>query len=299
MELMIYNPEGALRLPEIEWNYEELKKYALVKSAEYQSIAYTDADVADMKKDRADINRFITALESARKDKKKEYLAPYEKFEAQVKDALAPLRQTSVLIGQKLDEVEQQYRAGRREKMQEYYQEFVGDLRSIIPFDKTVKDEYYKKSFSDKKLKQAYMDFFDRIQDELRALDELPERFRDKAVLKYAETFSLSDALREGKRLEELEKVMEERRKKQEEERKAETAREAERQAVLRPQAPAVNVPAEQKPDDKKAETAETERKMPENPVLHLDFRAWGTREQLMGLRQYMIDHGIKFGKVE
>lgn len=299
MELMIRNPEGELRLPEIEWNYEELKKYALVKSAEYQSIAYTDADVADMKKDRADINRFIIALENARKDKKKEYLAPYEKFEAQVKDALAPLRQTSALIGQKLDEVEQQYRAGRREKMREYYQEYVGDLRGIIPFDKTVKDEYYKRAFSDKKLKQAYMDFFGRIREEMKALDELPERFRDKAVLKYAETFSLSDALREGKRLEELEKVMEERRKKQEEERWAAAAREAERQKTLRSQVPAESVPAPRKTDAEKSETAKPTSETPENPVLSLDFRAWGTREQLMGLRQYMIDNGIKFGKVE
>lgn len=299
MELMIRNPEGELRLPEIEWNYEELKKYALVKSAEYQSIAYTDADVADMKKDRADINRFITALENARKDKKKEYLAPYEKFEAQVKDALAPLRQTSALIGQKLDEVEQQYRAGRREKMREYYQEYVGDLRGIIPFDKTVKDEYYKRAFSDKKLKQAYMDFFGRIREEMKALDELPERFRDKAVLKYAETFSLSDALREGKRLEELEKVMEERRKKQEEERRAAAAREVERQKTLRSQVPTESVPTPQKTDAEKSETVKPTSETPENPVLSLDFRAWGTREQLMGLRQYMIDNGIKFGKVE
>ena len=296
MELMIYNPNDAGKLPEIQWNYEELKKYALVKSAEYQSIAYTDADVTDMKKDRADINRFINALESARKDKKKEYLAPYEKFEAQVKDTLAPLRQTSALIGQKLDEVEQQYRAGRREKMQEYYRESVGDLRGIIPFEQTVKEEYYKRSFSDKKLKQAYTDFFDRIREELKALDELPERFRDKAVLKYAETFSLSDALREGKRLEELEKVMEERRKKQEEEMRA--AEEAKCQAALNPQAPVVNIPEPPKQDTEKEETVESEGMMV-NPVLQLDFRVWGTREQLMGLRLYMNNHGIKFGKVE
>lgn len=36
-----------------------------------------------------------------------------------------------------------------------------------------------------------------------------------------------------------------------------------------------------------------------EEPVLQLDFRVWGTREQLMGLRQYMVDNKIKFGKVE
>ena len=34
-------------------------------------------------------------------------------------------------------------------------------------------------------------------------------------------------------------------------------------------------------------------------PVVSLDFRVWGTKEQLMKLRQYMIDNQIRFGKVE
>ena len=34
-------------------------------------------------------------------------------------------------------------------------------------------------------------------------------------------------------------------------------------------------------------------------PVVSLDFRVYGTKEQLMKLRQYMIDNQIKFGKVE
>lgn len=299
MELMIYNQDNTGVLPEIQWNYEEIKQYAIMKAQEYQSIAYTDEDVADMKKDKADINRFINALEDARKSKKKEYIAPYEKFEAQVKDALAPLKQTTVLISQKLDEVEQQYRAGRLEKMKEYYQEYVGDLRGFVPFDRTVREEFYKRAFTDKKLKQAYSDFFAKINDELKALDELPERFRDKAVLKYMESFSISDALREGKRLEELEKAMEERRKKQQEEaakREAEKRR-AEQAAVN--VVPVSNDPASPKTEPVVSVPVNNIQDKKEEPVLQLDFRAWGTREQLMGLRQYMIDNKIKFGKVE
>lgn len=299
MELMIYNQDNPGVLPEIRWNYEEIKQYAITKAQEYQSIAYTDADVADMKKDKADINRFINALEDARKSKKKEYLAPYEKFEAQVKDALAPLKQTTVLISQKLDEVEQQYREGRRQKMMECYREHANDLHTLIPFEKTVKEEYYKRSFSDKKINQSYADFFGRIREELTALDELPERFRDKAVLKYMESFNLSDAILEGKRLEELEKTMEERRKRQ----KEEAAKlEAEKWRADQAAAHAVLVSSEsvfQKPEPVVSVPVNNIQEKKEEPVLQLDFRVCGTREQLMGLRQYMIDNKIKFGKVE
>lgn len=40
-----------------------------------------------------------------------------------------------------------------------------------------------------------------------------------------------------------------------------------------------------------------------EDPVatdlIQLDFRVFGTREQIMALRNYMIENQIKFGKVE
>ena len=36
-----------------------------------------------------------------------------------------------------------------------------------------------------------------------------------------------------------------------------------------------------------------------EEPVFQLDFRVWGTSEQLMALREYMLKNRIRFGKVE
>ena len=279
MELMFYDPKEAQTIPEIKWNYEEIKNYALDKAAEYKSIAYTDADVVAMKKDRADINRFINALDNERKNKKKQYMAPYDVFEQQVKDALQPLKEAESYIKKGLDEIEQQYRDAKTEKMQEYYEKHVGGLKELVPFKKTIREEYYKRAFTDKKLEQGYLDFFAHIREDLSALDELPERFRDKAALKYTESFSLSDALREGKRLEELEKLMQERKRKQETAQPTQVYQE----------------PKQTKQGQKQQEQATYQSE----EVMCLDFRVWGTREQLMGLRQYMLDYKIKFGKVE
>lgn len=287
MELMFYDPKEVQALPEIKWNYEEIKQYALDKAAEYKSIAYTDADVAAMKKDRADINRFIVALDNERKNKKKQYMEPYTVFEQQVKDALQPLKEAESYIKKGLDEIEQQYRDAKTEKMREYYEKHAGDLKELVPFTKTIREEYYKRAFTDKKLEQGYLDFFARIREELSTLDELPERFRDKAAMKYMESFSISDALREGKRLEDLENLMRERKRKQEEQN-------LRNDEVVAPTAmhPSTEQP---KKEQKQPEQASDQ---PEE-VMHLDFRVWVTREQAMGLKQYLIDNNIKFGKVE
>lgn len=289
LELKIITPIEPGTLPEIQWNHEEAKAYTLQKAQEYQSIAYTDADKSAMKADRAQINKFVSAMEDERKRVKAFYNEPYEKFNAQVKEVLQPMRDTMRLIDQGLDEIEQKYREEKTELCRKYYDRHIGDLRDLLPFERTIREEYYKRAFKENKLEQAYMDFFGRIREELKALEELPERFRDKAVLEYMKSFNLSDAIREGKRLEEMEKVMEERRlaqAREKEERQAAQALQAENVPAAPAEAPEPETqepPAEDNPD----------------PVLYLDFRVWGTREQLMRLRQYLIDNGLKFGKVE
>lgn len=287
MELMIYDPKGAEALPEIKWNYEEIKAYALEKAQEYKSIAYTDADAAAMKKDRADINRFILALDAERKNKKKEYMKPYMAFEEQVKDALLPLREAADLISQGLEEIEQQYRDEKKARMEQLYEKYAGDLAGLVPFARTVKEEYYKRAFTDKKLEQAYADFFFRVREDLAALEELPERFRDKAALKYVESFNLSDALREGKRLEEMEKALAERREKQE--------REA---AAMKPEDKEPEADKAEEPVQRPEETGAI-GEVPEEKQYQMDFRVWGTQRQIMGLRQYLLDNHIRFGKVD
>lgn len=58
MELMIQTLETGKCIPEIKWNYEEIKQYAIEKAEEYKSIAYTDSDVAAMKR----TGRILTVL---------------------------------------------------------------------------------------------------------------------------------------------------------------------------------------------------------------------------------------------
>ena len=284
LELKIITPMEPGALPEIQWNIEEAKAYTLKKAKEYQGIAYTDADASAMKKDRAQINKFITAVENERKRAKAFYNEPYEKFNAQVKEVLQPMRDTIQIIDQGLDEIEQKYRDGKTDLCRKYYDRHIGELKGLLPFERTIREEYYKRAFTPGKLEQAYMDFFGRIREDLKALDELPEWFWDKAALEYMKSFSLSDALREGKRLEEMEKAMEERRQAQEKKMASQTAQEAPA-AVLKP--------------DKQEGTAKEAAHQDADQILHLDFRVWGTKTQLMGLRQYLIDNGLKFGKVE
>ena len=289
MELQIMTSMEPGVLPEIQWNNKELKADIAAKAKEYTSIAYTDGQETEMRKDRATLNKLVTAFENQRKEAKAFYQAPYQKFETQVKEVLGPVRDAIKVIDDGLAEIERQYRVDKTNKMREIYEAKVGDLRAILPFEKTIKENWYKKAIKDKNLEQGYIDLFKRTRSDMDALDALPDRFRDKAVMKYMENYSLSEALTEGKRLEILEAALEERRKKAEEAKAAQIKQQEE-----------VPVPTVEK-TAKVAVSAQGIAPVQKEaaPVVSLDFRVYGTKEQLMKLRQYMIDNQIKFGKVE
>ena len=289
MELQIMTSMEPGILPEIQWNNEELKAEIAAKAKEYTSIAYTDGQETEMRKDRATLNKLVTAFENQRKEVKAFYQAPYQKFETQVKEVLGPVRDAIKVIDDGLAEIERQYRVDKTNKMREIYEAKVGDLRAILPFEKTIKENWYEKAIKDKNLEQGYIDLFKQTRSDMDALDALPDRFRDKAVMKYMENYSLSEALTEGKRLEILEAALEERRKKAEEAKAAQIKQQEE-----------VPVPTVEK-TAKVAVSAQGIAPVQKEaaPVVSLDFRVYGTKEQLMKLRQYMIDNQIKFGKVE
>lgn len=298
MELRITTKMEPGTLPEIQWNSSELKEEIQKKAQEYASIAYTDSQTAEMRKDRATLNSLVKAFEEERKQVKKFYAAPYEKFEAQVKEVLEPVRSAIKVIDDGLYEIEQKYRSEKTEKMREYYDMYVGDLRPVIPFEKTVKESMYKKSIKDKHLETTYNSLFNRMREEMEALEELPERFRDKAILKYMENYSLSEALREGKRLEEMEKALEERKRKVAEEKAK--REEASRKAVQQEE---TSVSVENRTEEVQETTAETQEaenatEVPEK-ICTLTFRVCGTKKQLMDLKEYMISNNIQFGKAE
>lgn len=75
------------QIPEkIEFNYEEIIQEIEPVVNEKASIYYSDEDIPVAKKDRAKFNAFKKAINDEKIRMKKEYMKPFEEFEAKVKD---------------------------------------------------------------------------------------------------------------------------------------------------------------------------------------------------------------------
>ena len=118
MELKIISPGENGFLKEIQWNQEEVKAWVAARVQDYKNIAYTEDQVKDMKKDRADLNKLRTAFESERKRLKKVCMEPYNLFEQQVKEVVALIDEPIQLIDSQLYELEERRKQQKKKDIE-------------------------------------------------------------------------------------------------------------------------------------------------------------------------------------
>lgn len=293
MELRIINPsEETGFLSEIQWNYEEVKAWVASRVEEYKNIAYTEDAVKDMKQDRAELNKAKTAIENERKRIKKLCLEPYERFERQVKEVTGLIDEPIGLIDGQLKEIEEKRRQQKQKDIEELF-ETIG-FQDFIVLERIMDPKWLNATVSLGKIEEQMKNILFKVGTEVATISSLPE-FSFEALEIYKKTLDLNQAIAEGQRLAEIQK----KKQQYEEEQKriaAEKARQdAEQKMAVQPvvEPTAVeNVPVVE-------ENVETEEKTTQADLVQMDFRVWATREQLLGLREYLIGHQIKFGKVE
>lgn len=227
MEFRLINPteDGFLRV--IKWNKEELEAAVRQKMANYENVVYTEDNMKQAKADRAELNGLIKDIEDRRKIVKKIINEPYILFEAELKDILALIQEPVGLIDKQVKDFEDQQKEEKKSKIRAAYDEVIGDLESVLPFDKVFDNRYLNQTY---KLATAQADIkskVEKVRTDLETIDSLESKYKLNAKDVYIKTLDLSKALAENKRLSDLEEKLEaEKRRKAEEE--AERKRQAE-----------------------------------------------------------------------
>lgn len=287
MELKIISPGENGFLKEIQWNQEEVKAWVAARVQDYKNIAYTEDQVKDMKKDRADLNKLRTAFESERKRLKKVCMEPYNLFEQQVKEAVALIDEPIQLIDSQLYELEERRKQQKKKDIEALFNTI--GFQTFVTLDNIIDQKWLNASVSLGKIEEQMKSIMYKIGTDVATIGNLPE-FSFEAMEVYKKTLDLNKAILEGQRLAEIQK----RKQQYEEEQKRiaeEKARQEEQEQSVLAEVVEETAPVEEKVD------ASPE---PVRPYLvRMDFRVWCTKEQLMDLREYLIAHQIKFGRVE
>ena len=250
-----------------------------------------------MKADRADLNKLKKAFEDERKRVKKICMEPYTKFEQQVKEITALIDEPIELIDSQIKELDERRKAAKREEIEELFASI--GFQSFVKLDMIWDEKWLNATVTLPKIEEQMKSRMYQIGTDVVTISKLPE-FKFEAMEVYRKTLDMNQAIQEGQRLADIQKRKLEA-ERMEAERKAGEAEEAAKQQTAAEQkeelAEGKETASESVPEAPEEEAVSIPEE--EEPVFQLDFRVWGTREQIMALREYMLQNQIRFGKVE
>lgn len=276
----------ATALPAVlEFNFEDLKKALAERMELYRGLVVTEDGIKAAKQDRADLNKLREAIEAKRKEVKKACMAPYTEFEGRVKELVQLVDAPIAAIDGQLKEYEEKRRAEKRAEIAAIYEETVGELKGILPFERLWRDEWYNTAWSMKKIREAIVAAEGKVASDLEVLSTVESEFAEAVRLKYLEALDLNAALAERARLQE----------------RAAKLREYEEQRRRAAEAEAASVPEAEQAEAaaKDAGQAEAAPAMgAEETVYLLRFECQLTRSQAMELSAWLKDRNISYRRI-
>ena len=337
LKLEIISPNEGQFLKKIGWNKDEIKKAVISITEQYKGLAYTEEQLQEAKKDRAMLNAMKKDISDRRIQVKKALLEPYDVFESEVKEVVALIDEPIEMIGKQIEAYEDKVRDEKNTALAQFFSENIGELSEVVSYDRIFNPKWLNKTASLSSCKAEIQKIIDDINTDLAAIissvDEKYQVFAKDYYLQHG--FNLSKALGEANRIQEMDKKAEADRKAREEaEREREEARkeaerakeearkaqeeaelarkelerekalaekeQAEKQAVFE-EAKATDVPVQKNNVPVKENVAPASKGVNEEDtkIYKSSFVVRGTKAQLLMLKQYMIDNGIEFGKVE
>lgn len=337
LKLEIISPNEGQFLKKIGWNKDEIKKAVISITEQYKGLAYTEEQLQEAKKDRAMLNAMKKDISDRRIQVKKALLEPYDVFESEVKEVVALIDEPIEMIGKQIEAYEDKVREEKNTALAQFFSENIGELSEVVSYDRIFNPKWLNKTASLSSCKAEIQKIIDDINTDLAAIissvDEKYQVFAKDYYLQHG--FNLSKALGEANRIQEMDKKAEADRKAREEaERQREEARkeaerakeearkaqeeaelarkelerekalaekaQAEKQAVFE-EAKVTDVPVHENNVPVKENVAPASKGVAEEDtkIYKSSFVVRGTKAQLLMLKQYMIDNGIEFGKVE
>lgn len=269
------------QLPEkISFNFEELKQELTEKVSHYETLVYTDEQIQEAKKDKANLNKLKKALNDERIRREKEYMIPFNDFKAQVNEIISIIDKPIAVIDSQVKSYEEQK---KQEKMNAIRDMWCNTevIDGRLTFDKIFNEKWLNASVSMKSIQTEMVESIKKFNDDMATLANLPE-FGFEAQQIYITALDMNKAISEAQRMSQIQKA-----KAEAEAKKAEY--EATQAAKLAEQVAEAEIENAMNPQE--AEIVEPAKQW-------IKFAALLTVEQAKELKQFFDDRHIEFKAV-
>ena len=203
LEMQIYNPTESGYVTEIKWNYDEIKAEVAAQTEHYATAVYTDDLIKAAKADRAKLNKFVKAIKDRRTEVRKKLLAPDEEFGRQVDEIVGIVQKAISNIDTQVKDYEQRLRDEKTQKIRDVYEEMIGGIRDVLPFEKVFQPEWANSTFSISKAKDLIFRTINAVHDGLDIIDRSDSPYAGDMKKVFLETYDIGKAMERRNQLEE------------------------------------------------------------------------------------------------
>lgn len=260
----------------IDFNFEEMMAELEERLHHYNTLVVTEDSIREAKADRAKLNKLKEALESKRKEVKKEVLKPFNGFEARIKELVALVDRPILAIDTQLSAYEEQRKEDKKNQIAEIYDATVpGELMDIIPLLRIYNPKWLNATTSLKSVKEEIEDIVKRTNADMMVLDTVAPEYAPAVREVYMRTLDITQAMAHRNALQAAAEAFKQR----------EAAK-----AAQAPQPVAEPVKAAPTP------VQEAPKQQEQLYSLRLEFHL--TMEQSRKLKQFLTDNNIDYTKI-
>lgn len=224
-------------IKEISFNKAELEDRLKAYLKKYEGLIVTKDMAAEIKKERANLNKLKKALNDEKIRQKKLFSEPIVLFEADVKRLISMIENAVSGLDSQLKAFDEEEKAEKLTKLRKFFDENVGELKELITFENIYKERWSNKSESLTTCQNDIKSKLFQIGKELEVIKEQCVDFYFECERAYLKSFNLVEALTLESELKKKKELY--MKAKEEEEQKAEVREkeEAEQKTVSREEA--------------------------------------------------------------
>ena len=264
---------------EIGFNFDELKTELTERLNHYNNLVVTEDSIKEAKADMAKLRKLKDAIETRRKEVKRQCMAPYNAFEAQVKELTALIDAPVAAINGQIKTFEEQEKAKKYEEIAVAYTELVPEeYHDIIPLRRILDQKWLNKGTTMKSICEAIATITNRTKIDMLYIESATAPEHLTAVrAKYIETLNIDAALDHRDALEAAEKAFRQ--------------REAERATYQQPVEKAAPVAAQE-------HVAEVQQPEETETIYSLRLHFQLTMQQANALKKFLVENQINYTKI-
>ena len=158
----------------IDGNFDALKAQVLEVADKYKGLVVTEDTLAGAKKDRAELNKLKTKIDTVRKEAKTEFMKPYQTFEAKVKELIAIVDEPINAIDVQTKEIENKRKAEKQAHIRELYEANIGTFKEYIPLEAVKNDKWDNATYKDADIIYDISEKVQSVKEDFAVIEKMP-----------------------------------------------------------------------------------------------------------------------------